>query len=319
MNRVVLLWTAGLCAGVMPLCAAGLALNQARAARQAVAHRIVGITGAYRPTTAQHGTEGVMKGAARLLPIVRIEALFGFARSREQQYPFPLGRVLAIAAALAATISLVCMRMFGPTGALAAPIVWIGLTRLFYRRCDKRRTETLFRQFPDALGMIVRAVRVGVPLSRAISSIAEESPNPTAAEFRQLSEEVAIGLPLAEALRAMGARNKLTEYRFFATALALQSQTGGGLAETLDTLADTIRKRVAAKLRGHALASEARASCYVLAALPFVVGTLIYLTDPGYISVLFTTSPGLKLLGLAAASFSIGLHLMFQISNRTLR
>lgn len=318
MNRVALLWASGACAGLLPACAIGLALNQARMARQAVAQRIVGITAAYRPPTAQPGNDSMMQGAVRLIPVMRIEALFGFARMRKEQYPVSLPRVLAVTAALALAVSLICARMLGFTGLLTGPIIWICLARLFYRRCDRRRTDTLFRQFPDALGMIVRAVRVGVPLSRAVSLIAEECQNPTAAEFRQLSEEVAIGLPLADALRAMGARNQLTEYRFFATALALQSQTGGGLAETLEILADTIRKRVAARLRGHALASEARASCYVLAALPFIVGGLLFLINPGYMSVLFTTPAGLKLLGLAAASFSIGLYLMHQITNRSL-
>ena len=318
MNRGVLLWGAGVCAGVLPACAIALAWNQARLDRHVVTDRIVRITGAYRPPTARSDGEGLIRGVVGLLPIVRIETVFGFVRARRQQYPVSLPRVLAIVALISSLISLICLQLLGPAGLLSQPILWIWLTRLFYRWCDARRTATLFRQFPDALGMIVRAVRVGVPLGRAVSLVAEDCENPTAAEFRQLSEEVAIGLPLADALRAMGARNQLTEYRFFATALALQSQTGGGLAETLETLADTIRKRVAVKMRGHALASEARASCYVLAALPFVVGTLIYVVNPAYISVLFTTPPGLKLLGLAAISFSVGLYLMYQITNRSL-
>ena len=319
MNRVVLLWSAGLCAGALPACAIGLAWNQARLVRHVVTDRIVRVTGAYRPPTARSGGESLMRGVVRLLPIIRIETVFGFVRARRQQYPVGLPRVLAVVAVLATVISVLCAKMLGVAGLLSQPILWIWLTRVFYRWCDARRTATLFRQFPDALGMIVRAVRVGVPLGRAISLVAEDCEDPTAAEFRQLSEEVAIGLPLADALRAMGARNQLTEYRFFATALALQSQTGGGLAETLETLADTIRKRVAVKMRGHALASEARASCYVLAALPFVVGTLIDVVNPAYISVLFTTPGGLKLLGLAAISFSIGLYLMYQLTTRSLR
>ena len=318
MNRLALLWTAGLCAAVLPACAVGLALNQARTARHAVAHRIVSITGAYRPPAAQRDSDNLMKEAVALLPVLRIEAMFGFKRARKEQYPVSLSRALAITASIAIILSLICVRMFGWPGLLSAPILWVCLTRLFYRQSDKRRSDTLFRQFPDALGMIVRAVRVGVPLGRAVSLIAEEAQDPTAAEFRQLSEEVAIGLPLAEALRAMGARNELTEYRFFATALALQSQTGGGLAETLETLADTIRKRVAVRLRGRALASEARASCYVLAALPFVVGAGLYAINPRYMSILFTTSAGSKLLLLASASFSVGLYLMYQITNRSL-
>ncbi len=318
MNRVILLWSAGVFASVLPACALGLAWNQARLVRHGVTDRIMKVTGAYRPPTTQSDGQSLIKGVTRLLPITRIETVFGFVRARKQQYPVIMPRVVTVTAIFAALLSSICTRLLGPAALLSQPILWIWLTRLFYRWCDARRTAMLFRQFPDALGMIVRAVRVGVPLGRAVSLVAEDCENPTAAEFRQLSEEVAIGLPLADALRAMGARNQLTEYRFFATALALQSQTGGGLAETLETLADTIRKRVAVRMRGHAMASEARASCYVLAALPFVVGTLIYAVNPAYISVLFTTSPGLKLLGLAAMSFSMGLYLMYQITNRSL-
>lgn len=318
MNRVTLFWMAGACATMLPLCTLGLAMNQARTARRAVTRRIAGITVAHRAPTVQRGTSSLMQGAAKLLPIIRVETLFGFDRMRRHQYPASVQRVLAVTAVLAAAEAFIDMRMLGLAGLLLGPVVWVCLARLFYRHCNRRRTQTLFRQFPDALAMIVRTVRVGVPLSRAVSLVSEECPDPTAAEFRQLSEEVAIGLPLAEALRAMGARNELTEYRFFATALALQSQTGGGLAETLETLADTIRTRVAARLRGHALASEARASCYVLGALPFFIGAMLYLVNPGYMSILFTTSAGLKLLGVAMASFSIGFYLMQQITNRSL-
>ncbi len=119
---------------------------------------------------------------------------------------------------------------------------------------------TLFQQFPDALAMIVRAVRVGLPIVEAIRVVARENAEPTAREFAGLVAQTTIGVPLDDALREMAERNRLPEYRFFATALSLQSQTGGGLTETLENLADTIRKRVAAKLRGHALAAEARMS-----------------------------------------------------------
>ncbi len=90
--------------------------------------------------------------------------------------------------------------------------------------------------------------------------MAQDSEAPTSVEFGRLYDQVSIGTPLEDALREMAARNKLPEYRFFATALALQSQTGGGLTETLENLADVVRKRVALKARGYALAAEARTS-----------------------------------------------------------
>jgi Flp pilus assembly protein TadB len=131
----------------------------------------------------------------------------------------------------------------------------------------------------------------------ALSS--REAQTPTREEFSKAADQVSIGLDLENALLEMAERNDLSEYRFFATALALQSQTGGGLTETLETLADTIRKRENARKRGHALASEARTSIYVLAALPIVVGAMLFVINPDYIGLLFTDTGGQKLLGIA--------------------
>nr|WP_321983199.1 type II secretion system F family protein [uncultured Lichenicoccus sp.] len=318
MNRVALFSLAAACAGGIPAAGIGFFLNESRTARHSVARRLRAITAPYRPVEAGPILPGDRMSAPASLAARRLETLFGFRRERRLQYLQGFPHILAVSACLAAAVGFFALRILGPAGMLAAPALWIVLCRLYYRRCNRRRSETLFRQFPDALGMIVRAVRVGVPLGRSITLISEEAPDPTASEFRQLAEEMAVGLPLAEALRAMGARNELTEYRFFATVLSLQNQTGGGLAETLETLGDTVRKRVAARMRGHALAAEARASCYVLGGLPFVVGALLLVSNPTYMLVLFTTSSGLKLLGAAAASLGIGLTLMQQITNRSL-
>ena len=318
MSRTALLCLAALCAGGVPACGIGFLLNEQRTAREAVARRLAAIAAPYRTAEADQEYARAAPGTTGSPALRRMEAAFGFDRVRRLQYSQSFLRILAISGTLAAVAGFLGLRTAGVAGLLVAPVLWLGLSRLYYRRCNRRRSEALFRQFPDALGMIVRAVRVGVPLGRSITLISEEAPDPTASEFRQLAEEVTIGLPLADALRAMGARNQLTEYRFFATALSLQSQTGGGLAETLETLGDTVRKRVAARLRGHALAAEARASCYVLGGLPFVVGVLLFISNPTYMSVLFTTSSGLKLLGAALASLTVGLVMMQQITNRSL-
>ena len=318
MNRVALLTLAGTCALGIFTFGSGFLLFESRTARGAIARRLGSITAPYRPAKSGPGLAGTRNGPTGSLAALRFEALFGFSRVRRTQYPQSFARILAVAGVLAAAAGLLAMHVFGMIALALAPVLWMILCRSFYRRCNRLRSQTLFRQFPDALGMIVRAVRVGVPLARSITLISLEAPNPTAAEFRQLAEEIAVGVPLADALRAMGSRNELTEYRFFATALSLQSQTGGGLAETLETLAETVRKRVAARMRGHALASEARASCYVLGGLPFAVGAFLYVSNPTYMSVLFATSAGQKLLGAAAGSLTIGLTLMQQITNRSL-
>ena len=138
----------------------------------------------------------------------------------------------------------------------------------------------LYAQFPDALAMIVRAVRVGIPLSEGIHTVAREATPPTGPEFGLLYDRVAIGVTLEDALREMAGRNQLAEYRFFATALALQSRTGGGLTEALEGLADVMRRRLALKARGLALAAEAKTSIMILASLPFVSGGALGGVEP---------------------------------------
>jgi tight adherence protein B len=213
---------------------------------------------------------------------------------------------------------LLATKLLGFTGWIAVPIVDILLTRTFLNWCANKVSRELLAQFPDALSMVARSVRVGVPLGEAIKVVSKEALSPSREEFGRAADAIAIGVDLEVALLEMADRNELAEYRFFATALALQSQTGGGLTETLDILADTIRKREAARKRGNALASEAKTSIYVLCVLPIVSGLGLYLTNPDYISILFTTTGGEKLLALAVFMLVTGMICMQQIIKRTL-
>ena len=113
-----------------------------------------------------------------------------------------------------------------------------------------------------------------------------------AREFRQVADQIALGVTLEQALHALASRNQVPEYGFFATALALQSETGGTVSETLERLADVIRKRVALREHARALASEARTSIYILAALPVFAGGALAVINPDYISTLFVEPQG---------------------------
>lgn len=245
----------------------------------------------------------------------------GFLRynpAHESAYPVKPVVALLLAVVPATVLARVSVGFVGPAGWFSVPVTCLLITRWFYGQCEDRLTATLFRQFPDALAMIVRAVRVGLPMVEALRVVARENPEPTAREFAALVAQTSIGVPLEEALREMADRNKLPEYRFFATALSLQSQTGGGLAETLENLADTIRKRLAAKMRGHALAAEARMSSYILGALPLVTGALLLMTNPRYMDVMFTDPAGQNLLLVAVALLSIGAFSMRMLIRKSL-
>ena len=158
--------------------------------------------------------------------------------------------------------------------------------------------------------MIVRAVRVGIPLGEGIRTVAREAAAPTGPEFALLYDRVAIGVTLEDALREMAERDKLPEYRFFATALALQSQTGGGLTEALEGLADVMRRRLALKARGHALAAEAKTSIIILASLPFVSGGALAVLNPHYIGRLINEPACQKVLIAAIILLGSGLLVM---------
>jgi tight adherence protein B len=307
------------------LCLVGLALSavllfrdQRRNAQRNA--RIDGVAHAYRRSRSEVTTGGV--GRSRVLQgatlVGQVMKLIRYDPGHRAIYPARPIVVLTLALVPSAALGWIGADYFGPVGWAVLPLLCLLLCRGFYGRFEDRLVSTLFHQFPDALAMIVRAVRVGLPMVEAIRVVARENPDPTAREFAALVAQTAIGVPLDDALREMAERNRLPEYRFFATALSLQSQTGGGLTETLENLADTIRKRVAAKLRGHALAAEARMSSYILGALPLVAGAMLMAVNPGYMMVLFTDSGGRTLLLVAVVMLLLGAFVMRTMIRKSL-
>jgi tight adherence protein B len=167
----------------------------------------------------------------------------------------------------------------------------------------------MLEQMPDALGLLVRAARSGMPVSEGVRVCANESVGPTADEFRIIADQVAVGTPLDIALEEAADRTGMPEYRFFVTAVVLQRETGGSLAETLDNLSEVIRIRKAITLKAKALSAEARMSLYVLAALPFFAVGALSVISPDYIKKLFEPD-GKMLLGVAAILMTLGLGSM---------
>ena len=251
--------------------------------------------------------------------VTAVSKLFGYDPVRKDQYPAK-GPVVAFFTLIAAAV--VCQlatSLAGPMARLAVPVLWVVLSRKAFGWFEQRRAKVLYSQFPDALAMIVRAVRVGIPVTEAVRNVSKEALEPTATEFTILSDQLAIGVALEDALRYVAARNQLPEYRFFATALALQAQTGGGLSETLENLADVIRKRVGARKRAFALASEARMSTYILAGLPFVAAGALALINPAYFMILFTEPAGNTVLEVAIGMLSTGVYVMRATIAKVLR
>jgi len=251
--------------------------------------------------------------------VVGMAALaFGFDATAPDRYPLRWWIVVAITFGVAVGAQQLMAELVGALSWLGIPVVWVAMSRMFFGWFDRRHREQLLAQFPDALAMIVRSVRVGIPVQEAIRTIAREAPNPTGQEFARVVSDVSVGVSMEDAMNQLARRSGLPEYRFFATALSLQNQTGGALSETLENLADVIRKRAGLKAKGHALTSEAKATAAVLAALPVFLGLVLWAINPGYIGLLFTDPTGRNLFGAAVVSLLTGLASIRTIIRRSL-
>jgi tight adherence protein B len=296
----------------------GLLVSQAHARRQKAAQRMLGLAASYRKNHVMALQVFRPSAKSNRSLVESAASIFGFHPGKADQYPVRWWVVLGVALVAARVAAGFVVGIAGPLGLISMPILWVVLCRTFFGWVGGRRRSLLLQQFPDALDMIVRSVRVGIPVLGAITAVTHETQAPTSLEFARFASALAVGVPLDEAATEMGARNDLAEYRFFAIAIGLQAQTGGGLSETLENLADLIRKRLALRERGRALSSEARTSALILGGLPVVLGGGLWLINPGYMSVMVTTDMGHKIFGAAVLSLSLGALSMRTIIKKTL-
>lgn len=185
-----------------------------------------------------------------------------------------------------------------------------GLPRWFVAFMRGRRIKAFLNEFPNALDVIVRAVKSGLPLNDGIRLIANESPEPVRTEFRRIVESQQLGLSTPEATMRMGETMPCPEASFFGIVIQIQSQAGGNLSEALGNLSRVLRDRKKMKAKVQALSMEAKASAAIIGALPFIVALLVYLSSPSYIMPLFTTSTGHLILGFSAIWMSMGIFVM---------
>ncbi len=187
------------------------------------------------------------------------------------------------------------------------------------RFAQSRYQRQFLDLFPDALDLIVRAVRSGLPAPDAIELVAHEVRPPVGTEFQQIVDELRIGTALEEALQSAADRIRVPDFRLFAVSLLLQRQTGGGIAETLSNLGGIIRQRKALRAKARALTAEAQASAAIIASTPFVAGVGLFLINRDLMSVLFFDPRGRFLLGIAVTSLLTGIAAMRALIKRNLR
>jgi tight adherence protein B len=198
--------------------------------------------------------------------------------------------------------------IFGISGFLAAP-VWL----VSYLR--KRRFKKFLGEFPNAVDVIVRGIKAGLPLNDCMKIIANEAAEPVKGEFQVVNEEQTLGLSLPDAIARLPDRIPVPETSFFSIVIAIQSKAGGNLSEALGNLSRVLRERKKMKDKIKAMSSEARASALIIGSLPVVVMVLVYISSPGYISLLFTTTIGNVILALASIWAGIGVLVMRKMVN----
>ncbi|MBX3597793.1 MAG: type II secretion system F family protein [Rhizobiaceae bacterium] len=191
----------------------------------------------------------------------------------------------------------------------------VGLPRFVVSFLRKRRVKHFLEEFPNALDIIVRAVKSGLPLNDGIRLIATEAREPVRREFRRIVEAQQIGMPIPEAAMRMTETMPCAEAGFFGIVIQIQSQAGGNLSEALGNLSRVLRDRKKMKAKVSALSMEAKASAVIIGALPVVVAFLVYLTSPTYIMPLFTEPTGNLMLGIGAFWMGIGIFIMRQMMN----
>jgi tight adherence protein B len=297
------------------LAGAALLIDSGNRQRRRVGGRIAGVG---PPAASGRAVPSLRLPATQTGPLSQVAGLIGCDHARRHHYPISWWIVPLLALVPGRIAVWLAAPLVGTVAWAALPLVWFMACRTVFGTWDGKHRDLLLQQFPDALGMIVRTVRVGVPVLEGVRMVSREAVEPTRAEFHQLVEEISIGVPVDIALRAMAERTGIAEYRFFATAVALQMQTGGGLSDALEILADVVRKRLALRDRGFALTSEARTSAMMLSAMPFVVALIMTLLSPGYLDDLFTTPTGNMLLGIGLLSLSVGVAVMRLMIRRTL-
>ncbi len=198
-------------------------------------------------------------------------------------------------------------------GALLAGV--FGLPRWFVSMRRAMRVKAFLNEFPNALDIIVRAVKSGLPLNDGIRLIATEAPEPVRSEFRRIVESQQIGMSIPDATMRMPETMPCPEAGFFGIVIQIQQQAGGNLSEALGNLSRVLRDRKKMKAKVQALSMEAKASAAIIGALPFIVATLVYFSSPNYIMPLFTTSTGHLILGVSGIWMSIGIFVMRKMMN----
>ncbi len=238
--------------------------------------------------------------------ILRIRDFFGVLVDLEHAKVMPNSMVFAVGILVAIVVTILGhIYLTVPLAAVGGVIAGLFAVRAVFRWEFRRYAAKLRNQLPDAIELLVSTTNSGLPVSEGFRAIAREMPQPTSDEFALIVKEVALGASVDVALKSLHHRTMVPEYAILAVTLAVQARSGGRLAETISTLAETIRQRMGIVARAHALAGEAKLSAIVLAILPFVGGAMMSVIQPGFLQPLFTDPRGKFLVLIGAVTLTL--------------
>lgn len=223
--------------------------------------------------------------------------------------------LMSIALGLAAVVLNLLFGLNPIIAILIGVIAGFGVPKFILKLMARGRQKAFTMNFANAIDVLVRGMKSGLPVGECLAINGREAPDPVGEEFRLLVEGQKIGLSIQELLARGLERIPTNEYKFFAIVLAIQQQTGGNLAGTLENLSTVLRERKKLRDKVRALSSEAKASAMIIGSLPFVVMALLSLLNPEYIGLLFTETIGNIMMGVGLAWMSIGVFVMSKMIN----
>lgn len=219
-----------------------------------------------------------------------------------------------VAAGVLAVAKIIGGLSFMPALALAG-FSGLFLPHTYINIVIKKRLSKFTQQFPEAIDLIVRGLRAGLPVTESITAVSREMQDPISTEFGKISDAVRLGKTLDEALWVTARRLDTPDFKFFVISLSVQQETGGNLAETLTNLSDILRGRTKLKLKVRAMISEGKASAYIIGSLPFIMCGLLSFMNYEYMSVMFTDPQGQIALMGAVIWMGIGIFILAKMIN----
>lgn len=219
---------------------------------------------------------------------------------------------LGVAAAFL-PVFLVFVGLALPTALLFAGALGVALPHYVVGMLIRRRRTAFITDFPDAIDLMVRGLKSGLPITETMASVAREMTGPVGQEFTRVVDSVRMGQSMEEALWETSRKVDIQDFKFFVISLSVQRETGGNLGETLGNLSDVLRARKTMKLKIKALSSEARASSYILGGLPFIMFVIISVVNPEYLDPLYSDPRGRLLIVMGLSSITTGFLVMMRM------